>query len=82
MGKIEGDTRRGFVLPEGESKLDRVVKLSGIAETLDGPAIKLADNVGLEMAKKKIVEKWGVDILPDIYGVVDMIIDAIPEPAE
>lgn len=76
------DERKGFLTPDQEKKLDKVIVLTGVAEKLDGPAITIADNLGLQAAKKKIAEKWGEEVLQDIYGVVDMIVDAIPEPEE
>lgn len=75
------DERKGFLTPEQEKKLDSLVKLSGIAEALDGPAISLADNQGLERLKGQIVEKYP-DALNLIYEVVDTIINALPEPEE
>ncbi|MFA5196162.1 MAG: hypothetical protein WC401_10230 [Bacteroidales bacterium] len=72
------DTRKGFLTPEQEEKLDRVIKLNGVAESVDGIAIKLADNQGLERLKGQITEKWP-DALPVIYEIIDAIIEAIPE---
>ena len=69
------ETRKGFLTPEQESKIDDLIKLSGIAETFDGMAIRLADNYGLEALKNKIPE----DVLPIVYEVIDQIFDALPE---
>jgi hypothetical protein len=72
------DTRKGFLTPEQEKKVDDLVVLqSKLAEALDGPAIALADNQGLERLKVKLVEKWP-EALPIMYEIVDAIFDAIP----
>jgi hypothetical protein len=72
------DTRKGFLTPEQEKKLEELVVLqSKLAEALDGPAISLADNQGLERLKTKLVEKWP-EALPIMYEIVDAIFDAIP----
>jgi hypothetical protein len=69
------DERKGFLTPEQEKKIDDLIELSGVAETFDGVAIKLADNYGLEALKSKIPE----DILPIVYEVIDQILDVIPD---
>lgn len=69
------DDRKGFLTPEQEQKIDDLIKLSGVAETFDGMAIRLADNYGLEALKKKIP----ADVLPIVYEVIDQILDALPE---
>ena len=51
------DERKGFLLPEQEEKLDKLIELKGIYEALDGVAIRMADNVGLQKLKEKILEK-------------------------
>lgn len=73
--------RKGFLTPEQEEKIDRLIKLSKFGEAFDGIAIRLADNQGLERLKSKITEKYP-DILPEIYEVIDTIIEAIPEKKE
>lgn len=74
------EERKGFLTPEQEKKLDALIELKGIYEAMDGPAIKIADNVGLEKLKSKIVTD-NPDVLPFIYQVVDEIMAALPEPA-
>jgi hypothetical protein len=71
------DTRKGFLTPEQEKQIDGLVKLSGVAEALDGPAISLADNQGLERLKPAILAKWP-DALPIIYELIDAILASIP----
>jgi len=69
------DDRKGFLTPEQEQKIDGLIQLSGIAETFDGMAIRLADNIGLEALKVKIPE----DVLPVVLDIIDQIMAAIPE---
>jgi hypothetical protein len=71
------DERKGFLTPEQEEKLDKYIELKGIAEALDGPAIKLADNVGLEKLKVKLLAD-NPGVLPIIYSVIDEIFAALP----
>jgi len=76
------DTRKGFLTPEQEEKVDALVELSGIYEKLDGPAVKLIDNQGLERIKPALVEKFGEEVLQFVYDIVDGLIDAIPTPVK
>ena len=79
---MEKKTRTGFLTDEQEQIVDQLIPLKGVAEMADGPAIKLADNKGLESVKQKIIAKWGADILPDIYEVVDLIFIPLKAIAE
>lgn len=63
------DTRKGFLTPEQEKQLDELIELKGLYESMDGTAIKLADNMVLEKLKAKIPE----EVLPVVYEVVDEI---------
>lgn len=65
--------RKGFLTKNQEEGLDRLIELKGIAETLDGPAIRLADNQGLERLKNKIPE----DVLPTVYAIIDEFLSAL-----
>jgi len=67
------DTRKGFLTPEQEKITDELIELNGIAEMLDGTAISLADNQGLERLKSALVAKFGDEVLPSIYEIVDAI---------
>ena len=67
------EKRKGFLTPEQEKTTDDLIVLKGVAEMADGPAIAMADNKGLEAIKKKIVAKWGEEVLEDIYEIVDLI---------
>ena len=71
------EERIGFLTPEQEKKLDELIELKGISEALDGPAIKIADNVGLQKLKEKLLASQP-DILPIIYQIVDEIFSALP----
>jgi hypothetical protein len=71
------EERIGFLTPEQEKKLDQLIELKGISEALDGPAIKIADNVGLQKLKEKLLASQP-DILPIIYQVIDEIFSALP----
>lgn len=64
--------RRGFFTPDQEKQLDDLIELKGIAETLDGPAIRLADNQGLELLKGKLEA-----ISPDAVEITEQVVDAI-----
>lgn len=63
------ETRKGVLTPEQEKILDDLVKLKGIAEALDGPAITIIDNQGIE----RLLEKVPAETKEIIYQVVDMI---------
>ena len=71
------EERIGFLTPEQEKKLDQLIELKGISEALDGPAIKIADNVGLQKLKEKLLSSQP-DILPIIYQIIDEIFAALP----
>jgi hypothetical protein len=79
------DTRKGFLTPEGEKVIERVVKLGKWGEKFDGIVIALVDNQVLERAKAKIVEKHP-ESLPVIYEIVDELVkvldEAFPEETE
>lgn len=67
------EERKGFLTPEQEQIVDDLIELKGIPEALDGTAIKLADNQGLEKLKAKIP----VDLLPVVYEVIDEIFKSL-----
>lgn len=67
------EERKGFLTEEQEQITDDVIVLNGVAEMVDGPAIKLADNKGLEAVKQRMIAKWGEEVLEDVYEVVDII---------
>ena len=67
------DTRKGFLTPEQEKQLDELIELKGIYESMDGTAIKLADNMVLEKLKAKIPE----EVLPVVYEVIDEVFKSL-----
>lgn len=73
------DTRKGFFNEDGHQIIDDLIPLEGVKEIASDLAIKYGDDIGLEMLKKKIVEKYGEEILPDIYEVVDSILLMLKE---
>jgi hypothetical protein len=72
------EERKGFLTPEQEAKLDKLIELKGIAEAIDGPAIKIGDNVGLQKLKEKLAASQP-ELLPIIYQVIDEVFAALPE---
>jgi len=67
------EERKGFFTKEQEKQLDGLIELKGLAETVDGIAIRIADNAGLERLKSNIPE----DMLPIIYEVIDEIMNTL-----
>ena len=67
------EERNGFLTEEQEKILDDLIELKGISELLDGPAIRLVDNMALEKLKAKIP----VEVLPVVYEVIDEIFKAL-----
>ncbi len=67
------EDRKGFLLPEQEQFLDDIIVLSGVYEAMDGVAIRLADNVGLEKLKTKVP----AEVLPLVYDVLDQVFEAL-----
>lgn len=72
------ETRKGFLTETQEQKLDELIVLKGISETLDGTAIKLTDNLILEKLKVKIPAEY----LPLVYGVIDEVFNSLIIVAE
>jgi hypothetical protein len=73
------ETRKGFLTPDQEKILDELIKFNNkVAERLDGPAIQLMDNQGLERIKSDLEEKYpgSVEL---VYQVVDGIFEALKE---
>lgn len=76
---MENDTRKGLLTPEQEKQLDDLKEWSNkAAEMVDGLLIKYGDNWGLERLKEPLVEKFGPDVLPSIYEVVDAVFEMLP----
>lgn len=67
------EERKGVLTPEQEKTLDDLVQLSGIAESLDGLAISLIDNQGIELLKGKLEEKYPGAVSEFVYPIIDAI---------
>lgn len=69
------DDRKGFLLPEQIKKLEQILKLKGILGVIDGPILKLIDDLLLEKLKAQIPNPETV--LPTIYLIIDEMFNAI-----
>ena len=65
--------RKGFLTPEQEQMIDSWVFEGGVADAIDGIALQLLDNQGLEKLKEKVPE----DVLPHVYEVIDELLPAL-----
>lgn len=71
------ESRKGILTPEQEAILEKVLKFNNkLAEVIDGPAIQLIDNQGLERAKQKLLEK-APESEELLYEIVDILMDGI-----
>lgn len=71
------ESRKGILTPEQEAILEKVLKFNNkLAEVIDGPAIQLIDNQGLERAKAKLLEK-APESEELLYEIVDILMDGI-----
>ena len=61
--------RNGLLTPKQEELADDLYDANGIMELIDGPAIKIADNVGLQKLKELIP----VEFHQTLYDIVDQI---------
>lgn len=66
------DERKGILTPDQEKILDDIIKFNGLLEAVDGPAISLIDNQGIERAKQALIAKWP-EALPIVYEIIDML---------
>jgi hypothetical protein len=70
------EERKGFLTPEQEKTLEGLIKFNNkLAESVDGLAIQLIDNQGLERLKNKLaaVHPEAVQIA---YEIIDALFDA------
>lgn len=67
------EERKGFLTENQEKGLDNLIELKGVAEALDGAAIRIADNKGLEALKDKLP----AEVLPTVYEVIDEVLAAL-----
>ena len=65
--------RKGALTPDQEKILDELIKLKGVAEALDGAAISLIDNQGID----RLLAKASPEVKEIVYQVVDMIFDGL-----
>ncbi len=70
------DDRKGFFTAEQEAKLDKFIEFEGLAETLDGPTIKLTDNILLNKIKEKL-QKKNPELLETVISVIDEVFENI-----
>lgn len=73
------EERKGFLTPEEEEKLHKLLKSKGLVSVVDGPIIRLLDNILLEKLKEKLGENS--ELLTTLYLVIDEIFAAIPDAA-
>lgn len=73
--KSKMEERKGFLLPEQIKKLEKILKLKGVLGIVDGPILKLIDDLLLEKLKAKINNPE--EVLPMIYLIIDEIFNAI-----
>jgi len=59
--------RKGWLSPNQERGLDKIIELKGIAEIADGPAIRITDNVFLEQLKANASE----ETIQFVYEIID-----------
>jgi hypothetical protein len=69
------DTRKGFLTPEEMEKLHKLLKLKGLLGVVDGPVLKILDDVVLEKVKAKIPNPETV--LPTVYLIIDTLFEAL-----
>ena len=75
------DDRLGFLTPDEEKKADTYLKLKGLWEAVDGPAIKIADNQGLQLLKEKFLADKP-DVVAIVYEVIDAVFAILPDVPE
>lgn len=72
------DDRLGFLTPDQHKKTDTYIKLKGIWEAIDGPAIKMIDDRGLQLLKEKFLSDKP-DVLQLVYEVIDAVFAILPD---
>ena len=63
------EERKGVLTPEQEKLLDDIIQLKGLAEAIDGPAISIIDNQGIDRVLKKV----NPETKQIIYEIVDIL---------
>ena len=71
--------RKGVLTPDQEKILDEVLVFNNkLLETVDGPAITLIDNQGLERLKNQLIEKYpGSEEI--LYQIIDLLFAGLSE---
>jgi len=67
------EDRKGFLTPNQEKGLDDLIQLKGVAEAIDGPAIRIADNNFLEKFKSKIPPEY----IETVCSIIDEILGSL-----
>lgn len=75
------EERKGILTPEQEKILDDVMQFKGVAEKIDGLAIQVIDNQGLERLKQQMEEKYPGCSEEYVYPVVDSLMAIVAELA-
>lgn len=67
------EERKGAFTPEQEKILDDLINVPGIGEAIDGPAISIIDNQGID----RLLAKASPEAKDIVYQVVDMIMEGL-----
>ena len=74
--------RRGLFTPDQEQTWDKLLKWKNPAvELIDGTAIKIIDNQGLERAKQTFLDKFP-QAEEALYEIVDTLMEGVEAMAE
>lgn len=76
-GKTWIDPRKGVLTPGQEKFGDDLWVNKGIMEAVDGLAISIADNKGLQAAKEAVIKKLGEDKAEEYVTFLYQVVDAI-----
>lgn len=72
------EERKGVMKPDQEKTLDKLIKLNNkFGEAIDGLAITLVDNKGLEILKNEAEKKFPGVTEEFIYPIVDGLFEAL-----
>lgn len=70
------EERRGLFTEDQQNRIEKAVK-AGKFEAVDGIAINLIDNYGLEAAKQALLKKYPDLDMNDVYGITDTVFDIL-----
>ncbi len=75
--------RKGILTPEQEKTLDGLLVLNNkAAEAVDGLAISLIDNQGIERLKEKMEANYPGALEEYVYPIIDAIFDGLEKIKE